>query len=245
MTARTEGIHELALPDIERRVANMVRVGAVMAVDHAKKMVRIKSGDLEGAWVRWPAGRAAAGKRRWDPPEVGEQVVMVSPSGDMRQALVLPGIYQDDHDAPTTDANKDHVTYGDGTVIEYDRGTHTLVANLGDSQIFADRSKIELKIGATTLTLTASGSTLETPELTVDSPQSTFTGAVNVEGLLTYSAGLTGSGGSGAAITGPITQTGGNVSLAGGTLTHNAKNVGSTHTHAGVQTGGGTTGAPT
>jgi hypothetical protein len=30
-----------------------------------------------------------------------------------------------------------------------------------------------------------------------------------------------------------------------GTLTDNAKNVGSTHTHGGVTTGGGTTGAPT
>jgi len=241
MTARTEGIEELALPELERRVAGMVRVGTVMAVDLAAKKVRIKSGDLESAWVGWPAGRAGTGKRRWDPPEVGEQVVMVSPCGDMRQALVLPGVYQDAHDAPTTDGNKDHATYGDGTVIEYDRGSHTLVANLGESQILADRTKIVLTIGATTLTLTGSGSTLETPQLTVDSPASTFTGAVTVQGPFAYQNGITGTngtGGSGASIQGPV-------SVTGGTITHNGKNIGSTHTHSGVQSGGGTSGAPT
>jgi phage baseplate assembly protein V len=238
VTARAEGIEELALPELERRVAGMVRVGTVMAVDLAAKKVRIKSGDLESAWVRWPAGRAGTGKRRWDAPEVGEQVVMVSPCGDMRQALVLPGIYQDAHDAPTTDGNKDHVTYGDGTVIEYDRGTHTLVANLGQSQILADRTKIELTIGATKLTLTAGGSTLETPQLTVDAPTSTFTGAVTVQGPFAYHGGMTGSGGSGASVQGPVAVTGGSV-------THNGKNIGSTHTHSGVQGGGGTSGAPT
>lgn len=30
-----------------------------------------------------------------------------------------------------------------------------------------------------------------------------------------------------------------------GTVTNNSKNIGSTHTHGGVQIGGGTTGAPT
>lgn len=224
-------------------MANVVRDGTIMAVDLAKRRVRVKSGEIETTWLPWPAGRAGAGKRRWDPPEVGEQVVMISPGGDMRQARVIPGIYQDAHDAPTSDGNKDHATYGDGTVIEYDRGTHTLVANLGDSQILADRTKIELKIGATTLTLTAAGTTLETPQLMVDAAQSTFTGNVLVQGALAYQGGLTGSGGSGASLTGNL-NVNGNVSNTG-TLTNNGKNVGSTHTHSGVQTGAGTSGAPT
>lgn len=73
--------------------------------------------------------------------------------------------------------------------------------------------------------------------LTVDSPQSTFTGAVTVEGLLTYEAGLAGAGGGvGSTITGNLVQTGGVLSSEG-TVLH-------THTHGGVQTGGGNTGAP-
>lgn len=238
MSAREDGLQELALPDLERRVANMVRLGTVMAVDHGRALVRVKSGDIESTWLPWPAGRAAAGKRRWDAPEVGEQVAMLCPGGDLRQAVVVPGLYQQAYAAPNADPNKDTVVYGDDTLIEYDRATHTLVADLGASRILADRTKIELTIGGTTLTMTAAGTTLETPQLTVDAPQSTFTGNVTVEGLLAYQGGMTGTGGSGASIDGPL-------SITGGTVTHNSKNIGSTHTHGGVDPGGGTSGAPT
>ena len=157
MTARAEGISEMALPDLERRVANMVRIGTIMSVDLAARRVRIKSGEIETAWLRWPAGRASAGKRRWDAPEVGEQVVMIAPTGDMRQAVVLPGMYQDAYDAPTSDANKDHATYGDGTVIEYDRGSHTLLVDLGPTKITADRTKLVLECNGSKIELDASG----------------------------------------------------------------------------------------
>ncbi|MEY0874858.1 hypothetical protein [Providencia manganoxydans] len=36
----------------------------------------------------------------------------------------------------------------------------------------------------------------------------------------------------------------GNSESSGGTLKHNGKNIGDTHTHGGVQTGGGNTGGP-
>lgn len=37
----------------------------------------------------------------------------------------------------------------------------------------------------------------------------------------------------------------GNVEITGGTITHDGKNIGKTHTHTGVTTGSGTSGAPT
>lgn len=86
--------------------------------------------------------------------------------------------------------------------------------------------------------------TATAPEVLVDSPTTTFTGQVIVQGLLTYQAGMAGSGGgsNAAQITGNVQVTG-NVSNTG-TLTNNGKNVGSTHTHGGVQTGGGNTAVP-
>lgn len=50
-------------------------------------------------------------------------------------------------------------------------------------------------------------------------------------GLSITGGGMTASGGEG-------------IALSGGTLTHNGRNVGETHTHTGVQPGGGTTGTP-
>ena len=53
MTARTEGIDELALLDLERRTANAIRYGRIMAVDYANARVRVKSGDIESTWLPW------------------------------------------------------------------------------------------------------------------------------------------------------------------------------------------------
>lgn len=244
MSAREEGIHQLSLPDIERRVANMIRYGKIMAVDLPGKRVRVKSGNIESDWLRWPAGRAGAGKRRWDPPEVGEQVVMLAPTGDLSQATFIPGLYQDDYDAPSSDAKEDLAEYDDGTVIGYNRETHTLTVNLGDSSLVMTREQFVLTVGASVLTITPDGTTLATPALTVNATLSTFNGNATVTGILTCAAlAMTGAGGGAATLNGNLTVNG-NVATTG-TLTNNSKNVGSTHTHGGVSAGGGTSGVPT
>lgn len=56
-------------------------------------------------------------------------------------------------------------------------------------------------------------------------------------GLITGNGGMAVNGGSGVAITGPISHT-------GGSITSNGKNIGSDHTHSGVEPGGGNTGGP-
>lgn len=85
--------------------------------------------------------------------------------------------------------------------------------------------------------------------LTVNAPLSTIEGnlvvegTASVEGLLSFSAGLSGSNGAGtSSITGDITIHG-NLTQDTGNLTSNGTNL-HTHTHGGVQTGGGNTGAP-
>lgn len=72
--------------------------------------------------------------------------------------------------------------------------------------------------------------------VTVTSPQSTFSGALTVKGVFTFLAGLIGSTGQGvaAAISGTINFI--------GTLTANGKRIDDTHSHGGVQPGGGNTG---
>ncbi|MGP8474840.1 Gp138 family membrane-puncturing spike protein [Burkholderia sp. PR2] len=72
--------------------------------------------------------------------------------------------------------------------------------------------------------------------LTVNSPQSGFSGAVIVQGLFSFLGGMIGSAVSGAAatITGTINFI--------GTLTANGKRIDDTHTHNGVQPGPGNSG---
>ena len=93
-------------------------------------------------------------------------------------------------------------------------------------------SPTHVTVNAPVVVVNASTST------TINSPQTTCTGALTVEGLLTYQAGMVGSGGTATAtIAGNIIVTGGNVTADGIDL--------KTHVHGGVQPGGGNTGGPT
>lgn len=86
------------------------------------------------------------------------------------------------------------------------------------------------------------GFTVNAPSSTLNSAQTTCTGKTTSQGLLTYQAGMAGTGGgAGTSISGPISHT--------GTLTNNGNVVSngitlSSHTHSGVQPGGGSTGGP-
>lgn len=86
---------------------------------------------------------------------------------------------------------------------------------------------------------TDAGITLKSPGVvTIDAPSVICTGTLTVEGLLTYLAGMAGSGGDSASaqITGNVVVTSGNVTADGIGL--------KTHVHSGVQTGSGDTGGP-
>jgi len=157
VSARDDGAEALALPELERRVANGVRLGTILAVDHAAARVRVKSGEIETAWLPWSTGRASPAKRRWDPPAVGEQVVVLSPGGDLRQGLVLPGVFSTASGAPSASADKDAIAYGDGTTVEYDRSSRTLLVNFGGTSINATPAAITLTVGGVSLAVSAAG----------------------------------------------------------------------------------------
>ena len=212
-----------AQAETERILANIIRLGAVSELDEANARVRVKVGGLTTDWLPWVTARAGA-TRTWSAPRPGEQVVVLAPYGDPAQAVVLPAIYQDDHPAPATTKDAEHVVFPDGSTVDYNSATNTLEVTVAGSGRVIVNCK-EATINAET-------------SVTLNTPQTTCKGKLTVEGLLTYLAGMQGSTGSGAAAT-----ISGNVAFAGGSLTHNGKNIGSTHTHTDPQ--GGTTGAPT
>jgi len=215
----------------ERLIASLVMVGVVKELDEARALVRVDVDGLVTDWIPFTAARAGPGVRDWSAPEPGEQVVIVCPYGDPSQGVVLGSVYQQNHDAPAALKTTHRIEYADGAFVEYDRAAHAATVDVPAG------GSITLHIGGTTLLLEDGKATLTTPKLLVDSPQSTFTGAVTVQGLLTYQAGMSGSGGgTTAAINGDIVVTGGNVTADGIGL--------KTHKHTGVQSGGGTTAAP-
>ncbi|MEQ4541139.1 MAG: phage baseplate assembly protein V [Billgrantia sp.] len=111
--------------ELLRLINNLIRLGTIAEVDHATARVRVKAGELLTAWLPWLEARAGT-TRTWSPPTVGEQVVLLSPGGDLAAAVVLTGIYQEAHPAPNSSPNVIGRWLPDGTRIEYDHEAKTL-----------------------------------------------------------------------------------------------------------------------
>lgn len=213
-----------AQTDTDRRMGNVIQIGRIKAVDAAKGLAQV---DLDGPdtdWIPWTTTRAG-GDRTWWCPEVGEQVVVAAPSGELGNGVIIGCLFQDDYAEPADNENVHRTIYGDGTVVEYDREAHQL-------KIDTSESSGSVVIICQTANVQAADS------VTIDTPETTCTGNLTVQQNLTVAQNLT-MGGTGSAAT--IT---GSVAITGPALTHNGANVGSTHTHSGVQSGGSTTGAP-
>ena len=205
------------LTEMNRALSNLIRVGNIRAVDVANARVRVAFGGCVSDWLPW--GTSRAGNRRdWTAPNVGEQVMVFSPFGDPTQAVVGPSIFQDDFNAPATSADQDTTVYPDGTTVDYNSATNTLTVTVAGSGNVIINCKVATVKAATSVT--------------IDTPETTCTGNLTV--AKSFTMGQEG---------GSATMKG-NVAIEGGSLTHNGKNVGSTHAHSGVQSGGSNTGSP-
>lgn len=124
--------------DNDRRLAGMIRVGTVTAVDAGTARCKVSlGGDTETAWLPFPSPRAGA-IQVWAPPSVGEQVVVASPGGDTAQGLVVASLASGASPAPSGD--------GGAFVIE-----------IGGSRLEMTADQISLSSNGSTLTMGAAG----------------------------------------------------------------------------------------
>ena len=131
-------ISGMNIADLARLLENIVRFGTVEAVQMQPPRVQVKSGNITTAWRPWLNLRAGA-DREWDPPTVGEQVVLLSPSGNLAQGVVLTGLFSDLIPANGARAGLHRRTYRDGAVIEYDSIAKHLRATLpGTAEVIAE-----------------------------------------------------------------------------------------------------------
>lgn len=211
--------------DIEhilRLLQNLIRLGTVSDVSHGNPArVRVATGGLQTNWLPWREQRAGR-TTTWDPPTIGEQVIILAPGGDLTGAIVLSGIHSDAIPPPSTSAAETVTQYPDGAVTKYDHESGKMTIS-----------------GITSLDIQAADSvTIKTKTITLDADQTTSTGKHTIEGLLSYLAGLSGENGEGGStsITGDINHQGGNLT-SNGIILH-------LHFHGGVQPGSGDSGGP-
>lgn len=197
----------------QRKTANLIKQGNIAESDPAGR-VRVRIGNLLTDWLPYFVP-FAGGVSVHRPPSVGENCLVLSPSGETANGLVLCGLMSDQFPQPSNSADETLIRFPDGAAVCYNHTDGSLAAS-----------------GIQTVVLQAAQS------VRIDCPQSSFTGALTVGGLLTYQAGMAGSNGAGGS-----TTINGNITHSGGTLSSNGV-VLDTHTHQGVTPGGGHTGEP-
>ncbi|MCO7538362.1 phage baseplate assembly protein V, partial [Pseudomonas asiatica] len=118
-----------SIAELNRLLENLIRLGTIAEVQHVPPRVRVSTGELLTTWLPWIALRAGA-DQDWDPPTDGEQVVLLSPSGQLANGVVLTGLFSDQIPANGDRAGLRRRTYADGAVVEYDSVAHHLRAIL-------------------------------------------------------------------------------------------------------------------
>lgn len=199
------------LQDVLRLLRNMIRTGVVVDIDLDDGRCRVQTGGIVTDWLQWLTTRAGR-SRSWWAPSVGEQVVVFAIGGELDTAFVLPGIFSDDHPAPSASADAFHITFPDGAVIEYEPETGALtVSGIKTADVTASDS-----IAVTVPMVTVKAET----RITLDTPEVVCTNKLTTATLEVTKGGK---------MSGDIEHTGGTFKSNGVALDN--------HGHGGIQRG--------
>lgn len=209
------------LVELSRLLENLLRIGTIHSVDHERRRAKVKTGHIVTGWLAWLERRAGT-TTTWDPPTVGEQCIVLSPSGELAQGVIIYGVPSNIIDTPSHADNEHVMRFPDGATFVYDHAaSHLHIAGIKSATVDA----------AETLLFKAGTS------VTFDTPIVHDTGKHTTDDLLTYGNGLAGTGGdNGTSITGNIAHQQGDLA-SNGIVLH-------THVHTGVYPGGGNSGKP-
>jgi phage baseplate assembly protein V len=195
----------------------MIRYGIISEIDPAKGVARVKfeEDDIVSDWLRISVPNTSENKdERWY--DLNEPVWCIM--DEHAETGVIGGsYYHEGNTPPIGDPNKRAVTFSDGTKVVYDRATSLLeVSCVGDVIIKCVNATVE-----------ASSS------VTIDTPESTFTGNVQVDGNLGVNGDATSQGSLN--VQGTIKS---DTEVQAGVIKLTS------HKHTGVQPGGGITATP-
>ncbi|MFQ1711903.1 phage baseplate assembly protein V [Aeromonas veronii] len=161
-------MNDYSLGELSRQIANLIRVGEVTETDFTDPeapRVKVAVSGFESDWLPFGAKRAGSTKT-WSPLSVGEQVLILSPYGDLGQAVIVCSLYSESNPAPSSGGNVEKTVFHDGTAISYDSVSHTLNATIGGTTITADRGLIALGVGGVTFVITAGGINMQGGQVT-------------------------------------------------------------------------------
>ena len=112
---------------------NIVRFGTVAEVRLSNPArVRVQSGELLTQWLPWSTVRAGKATVWW-PPTLGEQVLLLSPGGDLAQAMVLPASFSDANPQPSESADELRIQFDNGDTLVHNHAEGSFALNCANS----------------------------------------------------------------------------------------------------------------
>jgi phage baseplate assembly protein V len=133
--------------DLQRRLANILRVGKIVAVNRDAARCKVSFQGVTTPWLPWSAGRAGS-VRDWCPPSIGEQVCVISPAGDMGAGFVLAGgIYTSTNSSPDNRENVHRLDIPSGGAFEINVGGAKILTENGKAQIIVGGATFEISGG--------------------------------------------------------------------------------------------------
>ena len=132
-------IDEQRFLELESIVKNMVKVGIVESFNQENDTARVVFEESNLKSYNLPIMvKQTKDNKDYYVPDIGESVICLFLPTGIESGFILGSYYSKKTRPPVTDQNKRTVKFKDGTILEYDRATHKLTADVkGDIDIKA------------------------------------------------------------------------------------------------------------
>ena len=117
-------------------IKNLFRVGTVCDLKPEEQEVRVNFDELgtPSPWMQMPSFGADGDDYYWM-PVIGEQVLcLLMPTGNA-EGYVLRSIRGNDNKPKNPDNNKRYISFADGGLVQYDKGSNTLTIKAANIKI--------------------------------------------------------------------------------------------------------------
>lgn len=175
------------------------KIGEVSSINPARCTARVIFDD-ENSMVTYDLPimqRNSLGNRDYQMPDIGEDVLCLFRSDGFEDGVIIGSFYAGDVEPPETTADRRTVVFKDGTRICYDRASHTLTVTIAGTVIVFDQQTGSITVPESASVFCKTALVQASESVTIDAPDTFFTGNIKVQGLITGQGGFTVTGGGG------------------------------------------------
>lgn len=173
--------------ETERRLQSFINRGIVTHVDYAAARCRVQIDGVETDWLKFSAARIGKVKI-WNPPSVGEQVLVISETGELSTGLVTTSFDYDDQPMPSANADTFEIHCDDGASFIYNHATHNLGIRLpNDSTTILVSSSVQISaddvfVDCTNYRVACSTYAIDTQSYSLSSQSNNQKGTLTING---------------------------------------------------------------